>query len=189
MCRSHLSGVHLHYLFHLYFYHCYLDYLNFSTVLINVSCAIGNEIGWSILEYRKGPFIDSVVSSIHYSMTLGEGTSSKLFTISKTMRWLIVRQMFSLVIGPSSILLGDDPTRYIFLWGPKKFTVENCLKLSRCWRKAFPPVVSPRVTGDCVVVNLAPVVAAIVAAEDVDPVEPIVYSGAVPEFVSEFHKL
>ena len=67
--------------------------------------------------------------------------------------------------------------------------MENDLKLSRCWRKAFPPVVSPRVTGDCVVVNLASVVAAIVAAEDVDPVEPIVYSGAMPEFVSEFHKL
>ena len=50
-------------------------------------------------------------------------------------------------------------------------------------------MVSPRVTGDCVVVNLASVVAAIVAAEDVDPVEPIVYSGAVPEFVSEFYKL
>ena len=49
-------------------------------------------------------------------------------------------------------------------------------------------MVSPRVTGDCVVVNLAPVVAAIVAAEDVDPVEPIVYCGAMPEFVSEFHK-
>ena len=66
--------------------------------------------------------------------------------------------------------------------------MENDPKLSQCWRKAFPPVVSPRVTGDCVVVNLASVVAAIVAAEDVDPVEPIVYSGAMPEFVSEFHK-
>ena len=65
----------------------------------------------------------------------------------------------------------------------------NDEKLSRCWRKAFPPVVSPRVTGDCVVVNLASVVAAIMAAEDVDPVEPIVYSGAMPEFVSEFQKL
>ena len=67
--------------------------------------------------------------------------------------------------------------------------MENDPRLSRCWRKAFPPVVSPRVTGDCVVVNLASVVAAIMAAEDVDPVEPIVYSGAMPEFVSEFQKL
>ena len=67
--------------------------------------------------------------------------------------------------------------------------MENDPRLSRCWRKAFPPVASPRVTGDCVVVHLASVVAAIMAAEDVDPVEPIVYSGAVPEFVSEFHKL
>ena len=28
---------------------------------------------------------------------------------------LIVRNIFALVIGPSSILLSDDPTRYIFL--------------------------------------------------------------------------
>ena len=64
--------------------------------------------------------------------------------------------------------------------------MENDQKLSRCWRKAFPPVVSPGVTGDCVVVNLASVVAAIMAAEDVDPVEPIVYSGAMPEFYQNF---
>ena len=47
-------------------------------------------------------------------MILGGGEIFKI-VYDITNEALIVRKIFSFVIRPSSILLSDDPTRYIFL--------------------------------------------------------------------------